>query len=71
MTSDEELLWAAALALRDVGKAALTVKPTLDKPYPDAPGTTPWKRFMGQPARHAYNLGCQITAILIQREQQP
>lgn len=50
------LLHEAADALRDVGKAAIVVHPTLDKPYPDDPRWTPWTRFMEKPARRAYNL---------------
>jgi hypothetical protein len=53
---------AAEKALLAVGKAALVVKTTLDKPYPDAPETTPWKRFMERPARDAYNLGNEFRA---------
>lgn len=62
MTEPEmrELLEQSAAALKAVGKAALVVKPTLDKPYPDDPSWTPWTRFMDQPARDAYNLGSRI-----------
>ena len=51
----------AAEALRAVGKAALVVKPTLDKPYDDDPSQTPWSRFMEAPARAAYNLGVRLS----------
>jgi len=54
----------AADALRAVGKAALAVAPTLRKPYPDAPETSPWTQFMEQPARRAYNLGVRIHRLL-------
>ncbi|MFJ4990036.1 hypothetical protein ACIP9H_40350 [Streptomyces sp. NPDC088732] len=47
----------AAEALCAVGKAAIVVQPTLDKPYPHAPQWTPWTRWMQRPARQAYNLG--------------
>lgn len=66
MTEPEmrDLLEQAAAALKAVGKAALVVKPTLDKPYPDDPSWTPWTRFMEQPARTAYNLGAEIRRVL-------
>jgi hypothetical protein len=51
----------AAETLRAVGKAALVVKPTLDKPYSDDPSQTPWSRFMEAPARAAYNLGTRLS----------
>ena len=54
----------AAETLRAVGKAALVVKPTLDKPYLDAPAQTPWSRFMETPARAAYNLGVRLSREL-------
>lgn len=54
------LLRQAGEALRAVGKAAIVVKPTLDKPYSDAPQWTPWTRFMEKPAKRAYNLGSEI-----------
>lgn len=50
----------ASDALRAVGKAALTVAPTLREPYRDAPDTSPWQRFMEEPARRAYNLGVRL-----------
>lgn len=50
----------ASDALCAVGKAALVVAPTLAKPYPDAPKTSPWEQFMERPARDAYNLGTRI-----------
>lgn len=59
-----DLLRQAARALKDVGKAALVVKPTLTKPYPDAPRTNPWQQFMDQPAREAYNLGVEILRLI-------
>jgi hypothetical protein len=54
------LLRRAEEALRAVGKAALTVRPTLDQPYPDAPEWTPWTRFLEGPARAAFSLGFEI-----------
>lgn len=54
------LLAEAADALRNVGKKALVVQPTLSKPYPDDPRWTPWTRFLGPAADRAYNLGCEI-----------
>lgn len=58
MTDDyAALLRQAADTLIDVGKKALVVKPSLDKPYPDMPAWTPWSRFMEAPAREAYELG--------------
>lgn len=50
----------ASDALCAVGKAALVVAPTLAKPYPDAPETSPWQQFMERPVRDAYNLGRRI-----------
>lgn len=60
------LLAEASEALCAVGKAAITVEPTLKQPYPDAPNTSPWERFMERPARRAYNLGHQIRRELNQ-----
>jgi hypothetical protein len=56
----EELLTEACGALRDCYHAALTVKPTLDVPYQDAPETTPWRRFAEAPARRAHDLRQKI-----------
>jgi hypothetical protein len=53
-------LTEASDALRDVGKAVLTVAPTLRQPYRDAPETSPWEQFVKQPARRAYTLGVRI-----------
>lgn len=64
------LLAEASDALRAVGKAAITVEPTLKKPYPDAPHTSPWERFMKEPARRAYNLGHQIRRELNQASKE-
>lgn len=54
------LLTAASDALCAVGKAAITVEPILKQPYPDAPETSPWGRFVEPHVRRAYNLGRQI-----------
>lgn len=64
------LLAEASEALRLVGKAAITVEPTLKQPYSDAPSTSPWERFMEQPARRAYNLGHQIRRELNQTSKE-
>jgi hypothetical protein len=61
---ERDLLRQAEEALRAVGKAAITVKTTLNKPYTDAPDQTPWSRFMDAPARRAYNLGHEIREFL-------
>jgi hypothetical protein len=61
---DRELLQRAGEALRAVGKAALAVKTSLTKPYPDAPETSPWVQFMERPAREAYNLSAEIRRAL-------
>lgn len=62
-----DLLRRASEALREVGKKALVVKPTLDQPYRDAPDQTPWTRYLEEPARAAYNLGCEIRQVLKQQ----
>lgn len=66
LTRDEQvtvmrsMLDEAAQRLRNLSKICVAVKPTLDKPYPDAPGTTPWKRFVDWPARQAYDYAVEI-----------
>lgn len=60
-------LAGASDALCAVGKAALTVAPTLCKPYQDASETSPWEQFMEQPARRAYELGARIRRELKER----
>jgi hypothetical protein len=47
-------------ALSDVAQAALVVKGTLTKPYPDDPRWSPWTRFMYRPTERAFNLGFQL-----------
>lgn len=59
-----ELLREASRALKDAGKAAIVVKPTLDVPYKDDPRWTPWTRFVEQPSRRAYNLGFEIHRLV-------
>lgn len=44
-------------ALYAIGKACLVVKGTLEVPYKDDSRWSPWTRFVGRPARTAYNLG--------------
>jgi len=56
----DELLRQAADALWKCAKAALTVKPTLDQPYPDAPEWTPYTRWVERPAREAHDLAMAI-----------
>jgi len=53
-------LTEAADALCAIGKALIVVEPTLKQPYPDAPHTSPWERFVHQPAKRAYNLGWSL-----------
>ena len=38
-----------------------------DKPYSDAPETTPWLRFVEKPTRAAYNLGTKLRAARVAR----
>ena len=57
---DRELLEQAASALRNCAKSALTVKPSLDQPYPDAPEWTPYTRWVERPAQEAYDLAMVI-----------
>lgn len=64
MSRERDFLREAEEALRAIGKAAIVVKPTLDRPYSDAPDWTPWTRFMERPAKRAYNLGQQIRRYL-------
>jgi hypothetical protein len=58
--SADELLGQAAKALMDCAKAALTVKPMLDKPYPDDPRWSPWTRWVEPRARRAHDLAMVI-----------
>ena len=65
---DRELLEQAAQALWDCAKSALTVKPSLDQPYPDAPELTPYTRWVERPARRAHDLAMQIRKHLRETE---
>ncbi|GHH57560.1 hypothetical protein [Lentzea cavernae] len=56
----QHLLTDAEQKLRTLSKKCLAVKTTLDQPYSDAPQTTPWKQFVEQPTREAYNLAVEI-----------
>jgi hypothetical protein len=62
------LLSEAADALVEVGKKALVVKPSLDKPYPDDARWTPWTRFLGPSAEHAWSLGHKLRREIGSRE---
>lgn len=57
---DRELLEQAEKALWNCAKAALTVKPTLDVPYQDAPEWTPYTRWVERPSREAHDLAMAI-----------
>jgi hypothetical protein len=57
---DRELLRKAADALWNCAKSALTVKPSLDEPYPDYPEWTPYTRWVERPAREAHDLAMAI-----------
>ena len=59
-SSDRELLQQAADALWNCAKSALTVKPSLDQPYRDAPEWTPYTRWVERPARNAHDLAMVI-----------
>lgn len=58
--SANELLKRAADALWESSKAALTVKPNLDKPYDDDPRWTPWARWAERPAHEAHDAAMAI-----------
>lgn len=58
--TDRELLEQAAETLMNCAKAALTVKPNLDKPYPDDPRWSPWTRWVEPRARRAHDLAITI-----------
>jgi hypothetical protein len=69
----DELLERAEKALRGLSKACLVVAPTLRQPYQDAPDTSPWKRFVHDPASTAYDLAHEIRRHLAttHREEAP
>jgi hypothetical protein len=54
--SDRELLTRAERLLTQLWKELLSVKPWLDKPYPDAPELSPWTRRSEGLARRAHDL---------------
>lgn len=59
--TDTELLQQAADALWDCAEAALTVKPSLDKPYaPPHEDWTPYTRWVERPAERAHDLAVEI-----------
>lgn len=59
-TTADELLREAAEALRSFSLRALTVKASLDKPYPSAPQTSPWLMYIEPEARRAHDLSRRI-----------
>ena len=58
------VLSAAGEALNRVSKATLVVKGSLTEPYPDAPSTSPWAKFVEAPTRRAYNIGHAIRRVV-------
>lgn len=58
--AERELLAEAAETLMRFSLKALTVKPALDQPYPDAPETTPWAKFIEPQARRSHDLAIRI-----------
>lgn len=54
--TDLQLLEAAARALRSFALRSLTVRTSLDKPYPDDPRWSPWTRWLEPEARRAHDL---------------
>lgn len=62
-----ELLRAAEQALTRASIAALTVKPSLDKPYSDDPRWTPWSRWMDRPAHEALDVAMKLRDVLRQQ----
>jgi small-conductance mechanosensitive channel len=66
------LLTEAERKLRKLAKTCLAIKTSLDKPYSDTPQTTPWRQFVEQPTRDAYNLAQEIRqALRAHRQTQP
>lgn len=59
-----ELLREAEQALRKLAKACVVVAPTLRAPYPDAPRTSPWERFVHRPASDGYDLALKIRKLI-------
>jgi len=64
MSDTDDLLREAAGALRSFSLRALAVKPALDVPYRDAPGTSPWSAFIEPEARRAHDLSRRIRKYL-------
>jgi hypothetical protein len=60
----QRLLGDAERRLRKLSKTCVAVKTSLDKPYPDAPETTPWAQFVERPTRDAYALAQEIKQTL-------
>jgi hypothetical protein len=58
------LLDEAQAALTGIALTALTIRPTLDTPYADAPDWTPWTRWLGPAARRAHDKAMEIRKIL-------
>ena len=52
----------AESALNGAWKALLTVKPSLDAPYPDDPRWTPWTRWGERAAREAHDAAMRLRA---------
>jgi hypothetical protein len=65
------LLREAQRALRKLALACVTVAPTLRKPYPDAPLTSPWDRFVHYPASEGYELAGKIRRLIGPRPKLP
>jgi len=60
----QHLLSDAEGRMRTLAKKCVVARPILDKPFSDEPGTTPWKKFVEQPAREAYDLAVEIKRTL-------
>lgn len=60
MTTDRDLLIEAEELLTDIWKRLLAIKPWLDKPYPDAPESSPWAHGIEQRTRRAHDLSLAI-----------
>lgn len=63
-SAEQQMLADAAVALRSFALRALTVKATLDKPYPDSPERSPWSAFIEAEARRAHDVSRAIRAHL-------
>lgn len=58
------LLDEAQAALTGIALTALTIRPTLDTPYADAPNWTPWTRWLGPSASRAHDKAMEIRKVL-------